>query len=193
MSARVQGWGGYYLHHESHEGSPKVPSCAFVSFVVKLGMAGTGTGASNNLLNRSVGVFLMLASFALAQTPPENLIRVEIAGLRNDKGKVMCALFSSASDFPKHAGKAVMRTTVAIADRHAVCEFAGVTPGTYAVSTVHDEDSNGRLDTNFIGIPREGVGASNNAKGHFGPPKFDAASFRYSGGRLDLKVNIDYL
>jgi uncharacterized protein (DUF2141 family) len=156
-------------------------------------MARTGTVAGNVLLLRGVSVFLMLASCVLAQTPPENLIRVEIAGLRNDKGKVMCALFSSASDFPKHADKAVMRITAAIADRHAVCEFAGVTPGTYAVSTVHDENSNGRLDTNFMGIPREGVGASNNAKGHFGPPKFDAASFRYPGGRLDLKINIDYL
>jgi len=41
--------------------------------------------------------------------------------------------------------------------------------GKYAVSVFHDENSNGKLDTNFLGIPREGVGASNNAKGHFGP------------------------
>jgi uncharacterized protein (DUF2141 family) len=143
----------------------------------------------------STGIFLMLTFCALARTPPaqENLIRVEISGLRNDRGKVMCALFASASDFPKHADKAVMRNTAAIADRRAVCEFGGVAPGTYAVSVFHDENSNGRLDTNFMGIPREGVGASNNAKGHFGPPKFEAASFRYSGGKLDLKINIDYL
>jgi len=40
---------------------------------------------------------------------------------------------------------------------------------------VHDENSNGKMDTNFIGMPREGVGASNNAKGHMGPLKFRAA------------------
>jgi uncharacterized protein (DUF2141 family) len=44
-----------------------------------------------------------------------------------------------------------------------------------------------------MGMPREGVGASNNAKGHFGPPKFDAAKFSFSGGRLELKISIIYL
>jgi uncharacterized protein (DUF2141 family) len=148
-----------------------------------------------NLAFLTAGVFLVLASSTLAQTPPgqANLVHVEIGGLRNDKGKVMCALFSSANDFPKHADKAIMRSMAAIADGHAVCEFSGVAPGTYAVSVIHDENSNGRLDTNVIGIPREGVGASNNAKGHFGPPKFDAASFRYPGGRVELKITINYL
>jgi len=44
-----------------------------------------------------------------------------------------------------------------------------------------------------MGIPREGVGASNNAKGHFGPPKFSSAAFQYSVGRIDLKITINYL
>jgi uncharacterized protein (DUF2141 family) len=149
-------------------------------------------------LNRAfltAGLFFLQTASTRTQTSaaPENLIHVDIGGLRNDKGKVRCALFSSASDFPKHAERAVGQAAAVVADRHAVCEFPGVVPGTYAVSLVHDENSNGRLDTNFMGIPREGVGASNNAKGHFGPPKFDAASFRYPGGRLDLKITIDYL
>ncbi len=139
--------------------------------------------------------FLLLSSFALTQVSPpqENLIHVEIAGLRSDKGQVLCALFSSADDFPKKRDKAVARGTSVISNRHAVCEFAGVAPGTYAISAFHDENSNGNLDANFMGIPREGVGASNGAKGHFGPPKFDAAAFHFSGGRLDLKIMITYL
>jgi uncharacterized protein (DUF2141 family) len=44
-----------------------------------------------------------------------------------------------------------------------------------------------------MGMPREGIGASNNAKGRMGPPKFDAAAFRFSGARLDLKITIAYL
>lgn len=85
------------------------------------------------------------------------------------------------------------RRTAAIVDRHALCEFSGIAPATYAISVFHDENSDGKLATNFIGIPREGVGASNNAKGRFGPPKFDAAAFRFTGGRLDLKITMDYL
>jgi len=144
-----------------------------------------------------LGAALVTAFGAFAQTPvlapAENVIHVEISGLRNDKGQVLCALFSSAEAFPKKAEKAVARLTSKIAERQATCDFTGVAPGTYAVSVVHDENSNGKMDTNFIGMPREGVGASNNAKGHMGPPKFRAASFRYESGRLDLKIRVNYL
>jgi uncharacterized protein (DUF2141 family) len=131
----------------------------------------------------------------LAQTQPlsANLIHVEIGGLRNNKGQIVCDLHSSADGFPKNSDKALAHAKSAISNGHAVCEFPDVKAGTYAVSVFHDENSNGKLDTNFMGIPREGVGASNNAKGHFGPPKFDAAAFRFSGGLLELKITITYL
>ena len=136
---------------------------------------------------------LVAAFAAFAQTPAENIIHVGISGLRNDKGQVLCALFSSAEAFPTKADKAVARLTAKIAERQAVCDFTGIAPGTYAVSVVHDENSNGKLDRNFIGMPRAGVGASNDAKGHMGPPKFSAASFRYEGGRLELRIHVNYL
>lgn len=136
---------------------------------------------------------LLLPAFAQEQPAPETLIHVEITGLRNDKGQVLCSLFSSATDFPKKTEKATAHARSDISHGRAVCEFGGIGPGTYAVSAFHDENSNGKMDTNFMGIPREGVGASNNAKGHFGPPKFEAAAFRFPGGRLDLKITINYL
>ena len=143
-----------------------------------------------------LGVALVAAFGLSGQTPAspaENAIHVEISGLRSDKGQMLCALFSSAEAFPTKADKAVARLTAKIAERQAVCDFTGVAPGTYAVSVVHDENSNGKLDRNLIGIPREGVGASNDAKGHMGPPKFSAAAFQYASGRLDLKIHVRYL
>lgn len=138
---------------------------------------------------------LVLTTMASPQVeaPRENLIHVDIDGFRNEKGQVRCALFSLPADFPKRADKAIAQTKGEILRGRASCEFSGIGPGTYAISAFHDENSNGKLDTNILGIPREGVGASNDAKGHFGPPKFDQASFRFSGGRLDLKVTILYL
>ncbi len=122
-----------------------------------------------------------------------NQIQLEITGLRSDRGQLLCALFSSPDDFPRRPEKAVARAKSAITNRHGTCEFNGISPGTYAISVIHDENSNGKLDSKLMGIPREGVGASNDAKGHFGPPKFDAAAFRYSGGRLEMKITISYL
>lgn len=128
-----------------------------------------------------------------AQTSQANLIHVEIAGFRNDKGQVSCALYSSSDGFPKKREKAIGRINSPISHNSAVCEFSEIAPGRYAVSVFHDENSNGKLDTNFMGIPREGVGASNGAKGHFGPPKFEAAAFDFSGGRTELTITINYL
>lgn len=147
---------------------------------------------------RAVGVAAALTAAigASGQAPSasaENVIHVEISGLRNEKGQVLCALFSSPDAFPTKADKAIARLTSKIAERQAACDFTGVAPGTYAVSVVHDENSNGKLDRNFIGMPREGVGASNDSRGHMGPPKFGAASFRYESGRLALKIHVNYL
>jgi uncharacterized protein (DUF2141 family) len=139
-------------------------------------------------------LLLTLAVVASPQSQPDqNLIHVEIAGLRSDEGEVRCALFSSATDFPKKPDKAIVQTMSAISNGHASCDFPRVAPGTYAVSAFHDQNSNGKMDTNFMGMPREGVGASNNARGHFGPPKFSAAAFQFPGGHMDLKITIIYL
>jgi len=157
------------------------------------------TGAPRNLFWGTIAACLIpaltIASAVCAQDNQmaDSRIQVEITGLRNDQGKVLCSLNTSSEGFPKKAEKAIARGSSDISERHAVCQFTGLAPGTYAVSVFHDENSNGRLDTNFMGIPREGVGASNNAKGHFGPPKFDAAAFLYRGGRLDLKITLTYL
>ena len=153
-------------------------------------------------LTRTLGEVLVLwaACLALAeralpqvQPAPSNGIHVEIGGLRNDKGQVTCALSSSPDGFPKKSEKAIAHVSSTISDHQAVCDFSGIAPGTYAVSVFHDENSNGKLDTNFMGIPREGVGASNGARGQFGPPKFDAAAFQFSSGRLELKIKVNYL
>lgn len=136
------------------------------------------------------GSGLSLPQYCRAQA---NVIQVDIVQLRNDKGQVFCALYSSANGFPKDARKAIARINSPILDGESTCEFSGIEPGTYAVSVFHDENSNGKLDTNFVGIPREGVGASNDAIGHFGPPKFAAAAFHFSGGRLNLKIAMHYL
>jgi len=136
---------------------------------------------------------LLSRTVTQGEPSPQNVIQVNVDGLRNDHGQVLCALYSSADGFPKKRDKALARAKSPISSGHAACEFREPTAGTYAVSVFHDENFNGKLDTNVLGIPREGVGTSNKPKGHFGPPKFDEAAFRFPGGRLVLKITINYL
>jgi uncharacterized protein (DUF2141 family) len=137
----------------------------------------------------------LVAGQAAAQTQPTvspDRLEATIVDLRSDAGQVLCALHNSAENFPQHAEKAVQTTHASISGHRAVCVFPGLPPGTYALSVVHDENGNGKLDTNFLGIPREGVGASRDAQGHFGPPAFKDASFPYVHGVLPLTLHMKY-
>lgn len=122
-----------------------------------------------------------------------NSIKVVVVGLHSNDGEVDCALFGSADGFPGDSTKAIKNTKSKIENGQAVCTFSGVACGDYGVSVFHDENGNGKLDRNFMGMPKEGVGASNDAAGHFGPPKFDDARFSYKGGPQALTIHVRYL
>ena len=142
---------------------------------------------------KSILLFAVIAPTASPQNDSESAIRVHIEGLHSDRGQVVCALFAAADDFPKRIDRAFARTTAPIMSGHATCEFPRVPAGAYAVSVFHDENLNGRLDTNWLGIPREGVGASNNPKPRMGPPRFAAAGFQHSAASTDLEIIMHYL
>ncbi len=124
--------------------------------------------------------------------PAVNVVHVDVSGLHNNTGQVVCALFASRNGFPHDLDKALMRTSVAISNQHASCEFH-VKPAPYAITVVHDENSNGKLDRNVIGVPTEGVGISGSQKPHFGIPRYERAEFNFPGGRLELPIKIAYL
>lgn len=120
-------------------------------------------------------------------------IHIAVVGLHNSKGRVGCSLYPSADGFPGKPDKAIRSAMVPIKEQKADCNFKGIAKGTYAVSVMHDEDSSGKMEFNDMGIPSKGVGASNDAKGAMGPPKFDDAKFDYAGGRKDLTIHMQYL
>ena len=120
-------------------------------------------------------------------------VNITVNSLRSDRGQVLCALFASEDGFPTKPDRAVQRIKSVIEAGHATCSFADVASGTYAVSVTHDENSNDKLDYNFIGMPSEGVGASNNARGNESPPKFDAAAFACRSRATDITISVAYL
>ena len=107
---------------------------------------------------------------------------------------VGCALFSSAAGFPLESDKpGVKIVRVAPAGGAALCVFDNVPPGVYAMAVVHDTNGNGRADTNFLGIPTEGVGVSNNVMPRMSTPTFDANKFTVAAGQITrLAISLRY-
>ncbi len=117
-------------------------------------------------------------------------IELRISGLANDSGQVCASLFNAPEGYPTRPEKALRGECEPIADQRATILFEGLPYGTYAAFAFHDEDGNSAIRQSRLGIPREPVGASNNARGRFGPPAFDDASFRLDGPRQIVPITL---
>lgn len=127
-----------------------------------------------------------------AREVPKKLV-IDMRRFRSDSGKVLISVFRSGAGFPGDASKAFRTLGSRVQGGKATVEVENVPAGTYAVAVFHDENGNGKLDTNWIGIPKEGTGASNNAKGVMGPPKFKDAKFTVGPGVTTARIDLVYL
>ena len=140
----------------------------------------------------AVLVFANLPAVAFAEQDCPG-IHVKILDIRNSTGTVACALFESPAGFPSeflHSATNVM--IIKIRKAQARCDFMDIPPGTYAMVVIHDENMNGKLDANALGIPKEGYGFSKDAKKWLGTPSFSDASFTYDGKNVDLTMSLHY-
>jgi uncharacterized protein (DUF2141 family) len=120
-------------------------------------------------------------------------IKVEVTGFRNDKGQLGCSLWPGPEGFPRDDSHILGHLWAPIRGGRGECFFAGVPAGDYAVTLFHDENSNGKFDSNFVGYPLEGYGFSNNAKAMFKAPSFDECKFHYDGnGTKQIPVQMIY-
>ena len=120
-------------------------------------------------------------------------IEVRVTGLRSDEGQVLVSLFASPEGFPSSHEKA-LRHQIAEPDQGScTVVFEDVPTAPYAVSVLHDENGNSKLDTGLFGVPKEGYGVSMNPKPGMGPPSYDDAMFALEGDRRSLEIKVMYL
>ena len=129
-----------------------------------------------------------------AQKSQASALTVHVIGARNTKGKIEVVLFQSAEGFPGDTSKAIRQQSVNIDSNTLSAEttFRDLPYGTYAVSVLHDENGNGKMDKNFMGIPKEGYVASNNPRKRMGPPIFDEAKFSVTQQVQAIEIMLIY-
>ena len=125
--------------------------------------------------NLTILIALITFSFVYTNVNAQNKITVQIEKVSPAKGSIFVALFDSESTFL--TSKRFKSEKVQVDSNSVLVVFDSIPNGTYAISTFHDENSNGKMDTGMFGIPKEGYGFSNNARGMFGPAKFKDAKF----------------
>ncbi|MCG9910140.1 MAG: DUF2141 domain-containing protein [Flavobacteriales bacterium] len=104
--------------------------------------------------------------------------------MRNTSGCLLFSVYNTEDGFPNKPEKALKKGKLdPIKAQSVTYFFDNLPPGTYAVSVFHDEDCNGEMKTNALGIPLEGTGASNDARGRFGPPRYQDAKFTLEGNK----------
>lgn len=130
---------------------------------------------------------LTIALLATAMISAQEFkLEIEVNGFKNNDGKAKINLYNTQESFMKKGIKSV-KTVLKNNKTYAV--FTDLPKGVYAVSMFHDENSNGKIDSNFMGIPTEGYGTSNDAKGFMGPPKYEDAKFELVADRK-MVINI---
>lgn len=139
-------------------------------------------------------ILCLFVSGALSNTvrAQTSTITVNITNLKSNKGLCSICLYDKELGFPRIANAAFSQSKL-INNGSAQFKIEDVKGGTYAIASFHDENGNGKLDQNFLGIPIEGVGVSNNKLSSFGPPKFQDAKFKVNPGKnLELTIRIKY-
>jgi uncharacterized protein (DUF2141 family) len=118
-------------------------------------------------------------------------LSVEVNAVRSNAGRVAVALFDSRDAFPEQR-KALRGALSKIDGARALVRFVDIEPGVYAVAVLHDENQNSKMDFNFLGMPLEGYGFSNDAAVTFGPPSFAEAAFRLRPRNSKIAIRMRY-
>lgn len=133
-------------------------------------------------------MLLLVGSISLiGQETEGNIIEVDITNIANEEGQMLIGLYDTEDSWLKTPYKGVFGT---IENGKSTASFTNIPDGTYAVSVFHDEDNDGELATNLLGIPKEDTGSSNNAPARFGPSKWADAKFEIKGEKIKQTIKL---
>lgn len=120
-------------------------------------------------------------------------LTIELADLRNRAGVVCVALFAGPEGYPSDADRAVRSGCFSIAELPCTVSFPDLPFGWYAAAVHHDENMDGQLNCNALGIPKEGIGFSGNPAIWKGVPAFQKAAFEFTPEAPPVTITMKYL
>lgn len=135
----------------------------------------------------AIVLFVLGATLVAAQTPAKCSLTVKVSGLHNTDGNVKLTLRSDPDTVVQRRVAEIDSKTMT-----ATAVFENVAPGSYGVAVLHDQNNNGQLDFNEVGMPLEGYGHSNNPARREGPPRFDETKFTLTEPTTSIEIQLIY-
>ena len=137
------------------------------------------------------GILLLLTCFfATTVLFSQNKVVVRVEGIRQQKGSIMVGLFQPKETFLE---KPAYGNVVPVSGESTEVIFEDIKSGEYGISIIHDINNNRQLDTNALGLPKEGFCFGNNAMGLFGPPSVENAKVSITESGVLLVIRMKYL
>jgi uncharacterized protein (DUF2141 family) len=115
-------------------------------------------------------------------------LTVTVEGISKTQGTIMLGLFDEAT---YNGDGAVTGANLKVESDAVSVTFEGLAPGEYAVRLYHDLNDDGEMNTNPFGMPTEPYAFSNDAKGRFGPAKWEAAKFTVEADRTTHTITMN--
>ena len=131
------------------------------------------------------------ASAQVGQSGSTLTLHVRMKGFENTDGEAGVAVWNAARGFPEEIEHAVATTYVTIQDGAAVARFDQLEPGRYAITVYHDKNDNRRFDKNWLGMPKEDWGVSNNVRPRLRAPRFTEAVRDLGVGEQLVEIRVD--
>ena len=128
-----------------------------------------------------------------AENGREGRLTIEVKLLPKSHGSIAYLVFKSPDGFPGDTAKSLRHGFSAEpqpGQTRMTIDAGLLPPGRYAVSVYQDVNGDRKLDHNFLGIPKEPVGASENPKGRMGPPHFDECAFAMGEAEKTIEINL---
>lgn len=121
-------------------------------------------------------------------TLAQHTLTLKITNVKNTNGEIRAAIYDNSEDFLKF-DKVFKAAAEDASKGTTTLTFKNVPVGTYAIAVFHDENSNEKLDTNFVGYPKEALGFSIGKMKTFGPPSFQECAFKLDADK-ELTIEI---
>ena len=132
-------------------------------------------------------LFILASQHSSAQTPKTGKLTIKITNIRNAEGNIRIALRTNENTIVDSKVVEIDPKTLT-----AQAMFDNLGEGTYGVAVIHDENKNGKLDFNDMGVPTEGYGHSNNPEKRPGPPSFEETKFTFAAPGSNFEITLIY-